>query len=859
MNINRHLTSKKASEYLLSFKRVGVEKPRSYYIPFSIDTRIKYKNHIVDRTSSDLFYALDGTWNIKEYENVDLVDLDGGFDKQITVPSCVQLNGFDHIQYINSRYPFPFDPPRVPYKNPAYHYQTKFDINDTEKKSYLNFEGVDSAFFVFVNKQFVGYGQISHATNEFDITDYVLKGENCLDVVVVKWCVSSYLECQDKFRWTGIFRSVYILSRPKNHIVDYKVTTDIQGADGIVKIENLSDVPFDYSLLSEKGTVNVNETKEIVIKNANIWTDKTPYLYQLMLFCNGEKILQNVGIKTVVIENGIFKINGKHIKLKGVNRHESNPKTGATVTVKDTILDLELMKWANVNAIRTSHYPNAPEFYQLCDYYGFYLVDEADVESHGIVAIEGGYDRRLWQDYADSDIFTAGITDREINLYERDKNFPSIFIWSLGNESSYGKMFFDGADYIKAKDSRPIHYESIWETDKSNYYTDRLDIVSRMYSPLEFFSEYLSDEKETRPFVLCEYSHAMGNSNGDLNDYWNIIDSNDRFIGAFVWEWCDHAVKVGRKFMYGGDFGETEHDGNFCVDGLVTPDRKIKSNLIELKAIYGGKREKTFTSPVAKLADKPQGVPAKVEISDNGKILGVNDVTFKKPFAINIFRAYIDNDLPIKKNWVIFDGYEQVIDAVTKTENGTRYEGKLVKNCFKPIMHFTITVEQFYKGFDVEFSYTVNDYIDYLPRIGFEFAVDKNYNTFTYKGYGETESYIDKHMSSNYGEYNSTVNKNFSNYIKPQENGSHFASTMLTINGLMNITAEKPFSFSVLPYSTRELTDAKHSYELKRSTATYINLDINMSGIGTGSCGPELAKKYWAKNQDSNKFRIILE
>ena len=847
------------SKKLMSYNRENALPTRAYYIPFAENEQFAFQNKILNRRATNRFISLDGEWSVKEYSCLDEVDITIAPNEKITVPSCVQLHGYDKIQYINCRYPFPFDPPIVPQKNPTYHYYRKFNIDNITQKYYLNFEGVDSYFLVYVNKQYVGSGQISHATNEYDISNVVREGENELDVIVVKWCAGSYLECQDKFRWTGIFRSVYLLKRPTQHIKDFKITTDIiNGKDGKIVIENLSEIEIGFKVNGESGSIAIGQKCEVVIKDAKIWSAETPHLYDVVLYANGEKILQRVGIRTVSIENGIFKINGKHIKLKGVNRHESNPKTGATVTIENTVQDLELMKWANVNAIRTSHYPNMPEFLELCNAYGFYVMDEADVETHGVCTAEDGYDNVIWQKYADSELFTDGVTDREINLYERDKNYSCVIIWSLGNESSYGKMFHEGADYIKKRDARPIHYEGVNATDKKDYYTTRLDVASKMYSSPEFFDEYLADEKETRPLVLCEYSHAMGNSNGDLNDYWSSIDKSDRLMGAFVWEWCDHAVEIDGKYMYGGDFGESEHDGNFCVDGLITPDRKIKSGLLELKACYAGKRYTETEVSTRKLPARENREPIRVKILQNGEIASIGDLKFVRPMKINIFRADIDNDMKVNGQWKNFIGYEQTVDEIAKKDGKTVIKGRLVKNCLMPIMRYSIEIEKFDDGIDLRFDYTVSEYVSYLQRIGFEFAIDKKYEKFSYTGFGPTESYIDKRLSSDYGEYSTTVRENFNDYIKPQENGSHYGSTKLDVDGAFVMEAEKPFSFSVLPYSTRELTDAKHNYELGESEATYINLDVSMSGIGTHSCGPILNEKYRAKKQDFNKFRIYV-
>lgn len=839
-------------------ERVGVESPRSYYIPFGEEEEISFKNRIIDRMGSKRFLSLDGVWKIKAHKNAESVCLSGEMTENIPVPSCVQMHGYDQIQYLNIRYPFPFQPPFTPQENPAFHYRKNFRIDDLSWKYYLNFEGVDSCFYVYINKKEVGFSQISHSTSEFDVTPYLKKGDNVIDVVVLKWCASSYLECQDKFRFTGIFRSVYLLKRPKAHIRDFKIDTEIEGSDGIISIKNESRIPFSVIFRRKKQEVQPEESVRFVVKNAKFWSAENPHLYSLILSANGEKILQRVGIRTSKVENGIYKINGNHEKLKGVNRHESNPMTGATVTVEDTVRDLKLMKWANVNAIRTSHYPDCPWFYDLCDAYGFYVMDEADLETHGACAYQGGYDRKLWQDFANSGIFDDGVYEREVQLLERDKNRTCVVIWSLGNESSYGKMFYRGADYIKMRDARPIHYENIWEIPHNQeYYTDRLDIVSRMYPEVSFFEEYLADEKEIRPLVFCEYSHAMGNSNGDLSDYWEKIDSNERFIGAFVWEWCDHAVKTDKGFLYGGDFGEIEHDGNFCVDGLVTPDRRIKSNLREVKAVYAGKRRDKEKATQTTLTKTTVNNPISYEIDDFGRLHKLGDIVLPNSISVCIERAYLDNDRDISE-WRNYEDCQPHVCKIERIGNRVKIVGRMVKNSLQPLLDFDLEYVCFDTGVDVSISYEVADFVLYLPRIGLAFSLPKKYGAFEYDGYGPYESYIDKRLASEYGSYRSTAKKEYFPWIKPQETGSHYGSERLKIDNAFTITAEKPFSFSVLPYSVEQLRKAKHHFELPKSDRVYVHLDVAMSGVGTASCGPKLAEKYQAPKKGKNTFRIIL-
>lgn len=842
----------------IKFNRFGVEKARGYYIPFADGQKIVLRNKIVDRNLSERFISLNGDWLIKEHSNVDSVEIDEKLVRKIPVPSCVQMHGYDQIQYINCRYPFPCRPPFVPDENPTYHYRKQFIIDDLSWKYYLNFEGVDSFFYVYINGEQVGYSQISHATSEFDVSKYLKQGVNRLDVVVLKWCASSYVECQDKFRFTGIFRDVYLLKRSQEHITDFKIETSIVGADGVIKVRNDSAIAISVACGKAKKTVEPSKKIEFFIKNAKLWSAETPHLYTLNLYANGEKIVQRVGIRTSEIVDGIYKINGKHIKLKGVNRHDSSPTTGATVTREDIVRDLKLMKWANVNAIRTSHYPNCPEFYDLCDAYGFYVMSEADVETHGIIVADTTYGKKLWNEYANNGVFDEAVTDRQIQSYEREKNRTCVVIWSLGNESAFGSMFYDGIKYIKQRDARPIHYEYRGASmDDSKYYLEWIDMASAMYVMPSYFKTFLADEKETRPFVLCEYSHSMGNSCGDLQEYWEEINASDRFMGAFVWEWCSHAIKTEKGFLYGGDFNEKEHDGNFCVDGLVTPDRKITSNLRELRAVYSGKRRaEVLERPALKPISYEKPLPFTVD--KQGRILSIGNLTFKKPITINIERAYLDNDRKLCFFRTISNAKQTVYES--KVENGALIlKGGLEKNCFLPIITFELTIKPFESGLEIEFSYETASYVKYLPRIGLEFAVDKKYSTIRYTGFGPSESYVDKRLASEYGTYSTTAKKEYFPWIKPQETGSHWGSTELIIEDCCRVEAEEAFSFSVLPYSTKQLMTAKHDFELPRSNATYVNLDIAMSGIGSASCGTELDERFFVAKTGSNVFRIYVE
>lgn len=848
------------------FDRIGTTSHRSYYIPFAPDDVVETKSGIIDRTSSSRFTSLDGVWQIKQHDHVDDFQIDETLTETIPVPACVQMHGYDQIQYLNSRYPFPVMLPHIPYENPCWHYRRTFYLDKKEnEKYYINFEGVDSAFYLYINGQFKGYSQISHATSEFDITSLAVSGENTIDILVLKWCISTYLECQDKFRFSGIFRNVYMLTRPSNHITDYKIETKISGSNGVLTFCNESSVDIRVVINGKSTTVPQKESCEIVVCNVDAWSAEEPNLYMVELHTDNEKIIESIGFREVTIDGSVFKINGKAVKLKGVNRHDFNCETGATVSLEDMAKDIHLMKELNVNAVRTSHYPNSPEFYMLCDKFGIYVMDEADIEMHGACYRAVRKDNELWKEYAENEFFSPGITDRHTALVERDKNRTSVIIWSLGNESSFGKAFLKGAGYIKRRDkTRPVHYEGLQNADPEYYYTGLVDMVSMMYpSLLSIRDDVLNNDKETRPFVLCEYTHAMGNSCGDIAQYWEIIYNNEQMMGAFVWEWADHGIKTDNGFLYGGDFNESEHDGNFCIDGLLTPDRKIKSAALEMKAVYGGK-VKSEICPV-EIPESTYKFSSAVSIEVNehtGEITSIkadgNEV-LKTPIHFNITR-YTDNDRKNVTHWndeCRLNVCNPHIFSLEKTENTYKFTGALAANCMMPAAEFEIMYAVEGNELVAEIEYQLADYVKYFPRFGIEFGVDKSFGNFAYVGYGPAESYIDKHVACDYGYYVSSAEENYDRkYIRPQESGSHYACRYLEIKDLFKVKADLPFSCSVNPYTTEQLCKTLHAFELEENDFVNVCIDISMRGIGSNSCGPQLSSCYEIPKKFKNKFRF---
>lgn len=565
--------------------QVNREKERAYYIPFDTLEKALEGN----KEKSKFYKILNGNWDFKyfnKYLDVPNNVLEDGGWENIPVPSNWQVYGYDVPQYVNALYPYPVNPPYVPNENPVgiYKRDFKLPISWGEKEIYLNFEGVNSCFYLYINKQLVGYSQGAHLPSEFNITKYLVTGINEIAVKVLKWCDGSYLEDQDFYRLSGIFRDVFLLARDKEHITDFFIKTDLKDKKGFINYE--IDKKAKTYLYSPDNELIAQNKDSFEILNPSLWNSETPNLYKLVFEYGNEFIMQEVGIRKIEVSNKCeLLVNGVPVKLKGVNRHDTHPILGHTTPKSAMIKDLIEMKKHNVNCIRTSHYPNTSEFLGLCDRFGFYVLDEADIECHGL-SVMYPYDRGdLWvtgnPDWEDA------YMDRMKRMVERDKNHAAVIIWSLGNESAFGINHEKIAAWAKERDTRLIHYEGAAHYGQPN----TVDIVSNMYPGYDFVEKMgINEDGDPRPYYMCEYSHAMGTGPGDLKDYWEMIYKYPRLIGGCVWEWADHSIQIeenGEKlYTYGGHFGEFPNDGNFCVDGLMAPDRSEKSATRELKYTY---------------------------------------------------------------------------------------------------------------------------------------------------------------------------------------------------------------------------------------------------------------------------------
>lgn len=555
-------------------------KQRAYYIP----------------ENEGAYTLLNGEWDFAFYDR----DYDEAPAKvsKIDVPSCWQCRGYEAPYYTNVIYPYPIDPPYVPMENPMGVYTRSFEIKDKTQKHYIVFEGVSSCVELLINGRFAGYSQASRLQAEFDISEYVHEGRNEITAKVRKWCSGSYLEDQDCFRHNGIFRDVYLLSRPQGHIVDIDVVT--KGNEIHITLEGSAEVKL-YN--GEKQLLDscMAEGKAVfAVENPILWNAEQPYLYELVFEYQGEVIRQSVGfVEYGVNERGAFIVNGVEVKLKGVNHHDTHPLNGFTMTDEELLKDLQLMKKLNMNCVRTSHYPPTPRFLEYCNQLGIYVMLETDIETHGFTNRDpqySGYDclnsNPAW--IGNRPEWREAFLERMVRAYHRDKNQPCIFSWSTGNESGHCDNHYEMIKWLRKTDTRRLIHcedasrasENPAEDKREESYYQRPDMHSRMYPQVVALEKYALDETKYLPYFMCEYSHAMGNGPGDIGDYWEVIYKYPKLIGGCIWEWADHTFIENGVPKYGGDFGELTSDSNFCADGLVTHDRKWKAGSLNAKYAY---------------------------------------------------------------------------------------------------------------------------------------------------------------------------------------------------------------------------------------------------------------------------------
>ena len=1010
----------------LSILHQNTQPERAYYIPSSERNDMTVWN----RESSDRLQMLSGCkWRFAFYPSIHDLQDDfykpdyeaGRWWKGETVPFCWQLRGYDSPQYTNIRYPFPFDPPYVPQDNPcgAYLHSFSWHKDPEAPMAFLNFEGVDSCFYIWLNGTYVGYSQVSHHTAEFDITDLLQEGENLLAVLVLKWCDGSYLEDQDKFRFSGIFRDVYILKRPVDRINDYVIRTDLSEdlsrADLSISFTfSRKPVPVAVTLKGPdsntplyEGRVVFGKEKEttlhIYVDRPVLWNAEEPALYTLVMDTGKEVISEKVGFRKVEVRDLVLTLNGVPITFRGVNRHESDPVTGAVCSMDQALLDLRMIKAHNFNAVRASHYPNVPWFYQLCDCMGLYVIDEADNESHGTGPLyfrEDDYSERMRLAHvriADNPDFIEPTLDRIRSMVIRNRNRPSILVWSMGNECGYGVTFEKALRWTRETDpTRLTHYESAFYLSRDREFdVSDIDLFGRMYPAFSEVTDYLDDHPD-KPLLLVEYCHSMGNGPGDFKEYLDLTEKYPALCGGFVWEWCDHAVYKGKTaggkamYWYGGDHGELQHDSNFCLDGLVYPDRKPHTGLLEyknvhrpLRASYDADRQiltvenhLDFMDPChkisaawsltldgTKIAGGPLALPsihphtcaeiplafcvpdrgrcylkvtyalkeennalpagcdlgfddifipnqeslarraaslleetgekASPEVREEGHFLVLEGRNFvyrldtlsglftslktgssellERPMEFNLYRAPTDNDAAQAElwKWERLDHIRARAYQVTweKTDQSVRI--RILQSAgamsVQPVLRMENMITVYGDGrIRLDVKADKDPEIETLPRIGFRLFLPSAMKQASWYGTGPCETYIDKHHAGYHGAFRALVSELQEDYIRPQENGSHFDCDYVSLKSgdlcLTTVSGDpgQTFSFNASVYTQEELEKRLHNYELEPCGSTVLCLDHRMAGIGSKSCGPDLPEKYRVCS-DFFRFSFLLK
>ncbi len=894
--------------------QINREPARAYFIP--------YAEHKGDRMVS-----LNGTWQFRWTKTPDerirdfyRTDYDASAWDKLTVPANWEVNGYGTPIYISAGYPFKIDPPyvmREPKKewttyverNPTGQYRRTFTIPAVwqEGQTFLRFEGVMSAFYVWINGQRVGYSQGSMEPSEFNITDYLKKGENQIAVEVYKYSDGSYLEDQDFWRFGGIHRDVLIYHTPDVRIRDVAVRASM---DGVLQINPQfavyrGETGEDYRLVATLWDANrpvggdtiaadevldlqhkaarMNEwfpqrghrkfnRMEIKVANAKLWSVEQPYLYTLCLQLQKadgaivEQVTQKVGFRNINIKNGQLLINGKAIKIRGVNRHEHDPYTARVMTEQRMLQDLRLMKQANINAVRLAHYPNCPRWYELCDSMGMYVMDEADAETHGLRGTLAST-----PDWGDA------FLDRAIRMAERDKNHPSIIFWSLGNESGYGPNQAAMSAWLHEFDpTRPVHYEGAQGnyTGKGEEIPDpsTVDVISRFYPRV--MQDYLnpgipegSDKERAenarwerlleianktgdrctwvgsdggpRPVLTSEYAHCMGNALGNFKEYWDEINSNPRMLGGFIWDWVDQGIALNEKLemrneklagiprgaiLYGGDFGDKPNLHAFCMNGVVLSDRTLTPKYYEVQAVYGNGPQ-TFAE-ISVPAPKPSKLKALTSY--------INHLTSNiKP---QVFRAPTDNDKSFG-NWLAKDWKRYGLDT----------------------LRIPMTTQQ--QGNEFTFTFEIPDSLPPLPRLGIVIELPREYEQLAWYGRGPWDNYPDRKQSCPIGLWKSTVSQQYVHYPRPQDSGNHEDCTFVELKTkkgkkLRIEAVDEAFSFSALPYSAQYLYSKTHDYQLQDQGKTYLSIDCAVMGLGNSSCGPGVLKKYTIDKNKKHQLKI---
>ena len=880
--------------------QINREPARAYFIPYG-------------EKAGDRMLSLNGEWQfrwtktpqwrIKDFYRTDFDD--SGWIK-FPVPANWEVNDGDHSFgtpiYISAGYPFKIDPPYVmsepkrewttyEERNPTGQYRRTFTLPAGWQagQTFLRFEGVMSAFYVWINGKKVGYSQGSMEPSEFNITSYLRQGDNQIAVEVYKYSDGSYLEDQDFWRFGGIHRDVLLYHTPDVRLRDVAIRASMDGVlqinpqfsvyhnengEGYRLVATLFDgnspvccdtIATDETLDLAHKASRMNEwfpqrgyrkfnRMEMKVDHPRLWSVDHPNLYTLRLQLQNadgtivEQTTQQVGFRTIKIADGRLLINGRAIKIRGVNRHEHDPYRARVMTEELMKQDLQLMKQANINAVRLAHYPNCPRWYELCDSMGMYVMDEADCETHGLRGTLAST-----PDWADA------FLDRAIRMAERDKNHPSIIFWSLGNESGYGPNHAAMSAWLHEFDpTRPVHYEGA----QGDPDPKTVDVISRFYPRV--MEEYLnpgipegSDKEraenarwerlleianrtnDNRPVLTSEYAHCMGNALGNFKEYWDEICSHKRMLGGFIWDWVDQGIIEPQGIVhYGGDFGDKPNLHAFCMNGIVMSDRTLTPKYFEVQQVYG---------EVAKACGDSY-VPV-----DYTKALGVKSLGDKKP-----------RSLKSKKNFSLFTFNFSLKPQCFRapTDNDKSFGNWLAKDwksCGLDTLRIPMTTDQ--QGNELTFTFTIPDGLPEIPRLGILIELPREYEQLTWYGRGPWDNYPDRKQSCPIGLWQSTVSQQYVHYPRPQDSGNHEDCTYVELKTkrgkrLCIEAVDRPFSFSALPYSAQYLASNTHDHELQDQGKTYLSIDCAVMGLGNSSCGPGVLKKYTIDKSKKHQLKI---
>ncbi len=900
---------------LLLLATMGAAQP--YWNNLEVYRMNKIQPHDRIVPDGDWTLSLNGTWAFRYYDNPEACTLEPDRWDSIEVPGNIELQGYGVPVYVNMKNEFRSDPPRVPLDyNPVGVYAREFSLPShwQGRRTIVKFGAAKSALVVYVNGHEVGYSEDSKTPAEWDITKYLVEGTNRLVAKVVRWCDGSYLECQDMWRMSGLTRDVVLYSVPQTYITDIKVIADLDTTDfrtgrldvmadlnrqvngGAVELEVCGQV-YRKRLDRRDWFISFNPT----VGEVNPWTDTTPALYTMALRLYDaqgrqvECITKKIGFRHIDIKDGQLRLNGRPMEIRGVNRHEHSAAGGHYITPAEMRHDLGLMKQMGINAVRTCHYPNDELWYDLCDSAGIYVWDEANVESHAQGYGEGSLAKKKeWLN---------PILDRIYNMYKRDRNHPSVIVWSLGNECGNGYCFEEAYRFLKGKDnSRPVVYERAelaWNTD----------IVSIMYPSVEYLSQY-ARSGDRRPYIIAEYCHAMGNSMGGLKDYWDTIDKYPMLQGGFIWDWVDQSFFVdnGRRVTHfapdtaaairgpqqywaaGGDMGELaglKDDDAFCANGILAGDRTPHPHADEVEAVYTrGSNCTVDADTMVSTSDRPKS-NSRVKVAKTRDDLSLSGSTFSltlnpadgsitsyryhnrdllaRPLRWNFWRPPTENDLVDANGARAWQGLDQLEPQLLSSSVGDA-EVQMIFRLSTPD-GAALRVKQIVQAFNdgsVQLSYLVVPAGQFrtLPKLGLQFGLDTNYTEGLFYG-NIFETYPDRRSARRIGTWRRSLAELASpQYVVPEEQGNHEAKWLQLYSAIRpNLTFVSPdtvLNFSIRRYNDSLLTASRRWRGLRPDPFYTVSIDHRQAPLGTATCGPGVAERYTISGDSSFCYRFVI-